>query len=325
MARDEREYLGFIQYVGPSVDSGYLDAKKSAQALLGLDEALRYFVGAQSSELANADYEIPVRIQRGSWQALIPHDIGDWLATALGVGATAYVVTAARQMAKNDFREVGLRQVFAKAIEAIQWTIRIGKHVGTLAKRTFDNVRWRNANTEVGILNAVGEVLFVPVEFLQFYERMPANVLVKITSVVTEERRLEVVLHRNERDEVESVSFEDKAVFCPEDTSILFPELEHGAPFDCEGLVTRGNENTNSLGFLYEEHILTCYPKEGSIVRFKSALFLKSRMKGTISRADKFGEPTEPRPKIIFTDVTPVEEEPISEDNQQPLFFDNEA
>ena len=46
---------------------------------------------------------------------------------------------------------------------------------------------------------------------------------------------------------------------------------------------------------------------------------------GTITREDKFGEPTELRPKIIFTDLVPVEDATAPVADQQPLFFDEEA
>lgn len=322
---DDHGCLGLIRYVGPSVNLGYLDAAKSAQALLGLDEALRYYVGAQSPELADADYEIPVRIEKGSWQALIPQTIGEWIVTGLGMSATTYAVAAAQQMAKNDFREIGIRQVFVRSLEAIQWSFRIGKHLRTLTKRSFENVRWRKGNTEVGIPNEAGQLLFIPVDALRLFEHMPAGVLTKITSVVTEERHLEVVVCTSHGDEIETVGYDDKAIFCPVDASVVLPGLKHGAPFNQEGLVTRGNENTNSVGFLYEGHILTCYPEEGSIVRFKAALFVKSRMTGTVSREDKFGEPTELKPRIVFTDVTPLEEAARPEDMQQSLLFDEDA
>jgi hypothetical protein len=325
LADNRQGYLGYIQYVGPSVESGFLGAKKSAQALLGIDEALRYFVSAQSAQLAGVEYEIPVRVQRGSWQALIPETLPEWVRTALGLAASAYLVKAAQKMAENDFDDVGLRSIFKNAIEAIQWAIRIGKHLGTLTKRTFENVRWRAGNTEIGIANDAGEVLYVPKEYLELFERMPRGLLVKITSVVTEERILEVVVNRDGVETSESVSFEHRPVFCPDDSAALFPQLKHGDVFDEEGLVTRGNENANSLGFLYEGHILTCYPKEGSIVRFKSALFVRSRMQGEVTRGDEFGEPTEPRPKIIFTHVTPLEMDELPDGSQPRLLFDDEV
>ena len=128
-------------------------------------------------------------------------------------------------------------------------------------------MRSRDNNTEIGVPNELGELLFMPADLIGSLEHMPAGLLSKMTSVVTNNQRLEVVVHRDGQDEVESVTLDDKAVFCPETSSVMFPELEHGASFESDGLVTRGNENSNSIGFSYRDHILTCYPAEGSIVR----------------------------------------------------------
>ena len=76
-----------------------------------------------------------MRIQKGSWQALIPSDIAGWLRVGVGSAFTTYVITAAGRMAKHDFREVGLRDVFVEAFRGIQFTIRLGKHIGTLSKK----------------------------------------------------------------------------------------------------------------------------------------------------------------------------------------------
>lgn len=323
MTVTDDEHLGLIRYVGKSVEAGYLDAGKSAQALLGVDEVLRYFVGAQDSSFAKADFEVPVRVRQGSVEIVVP-DTAVLLASVLGPPAAVYLSTAAKKMAERDFDGVGLRDLFSTSLQALQWAIRIAKHVGTLTRRVFDSgVQWRHANREIGIPNAAGELLFVPVEYLDLYERMPANLLVKITSVVEVERTLEVVVRRDGRDESVAVSVTDKPIFCPDADDVLFPELEHGAPFEHEGMVTRGNENANSLGFQYKGHILTCYPEEGNIARFKPALFLKSRLVGTVSRADKFGAPVELRPKVVFTSVEPVEDESVAAARQQPLFFDS--
>jgi hypothetical protein len=47
-------------------------------------------------------------------------------------------------------------------------------------------------------------------------------------------------------------------------------------------------------------------------------------MAGTVTRADKFGEPTETKPRIIFTDVIP-EQESVPEEQQPPLFLDDDS
>jgi len=84
---------------------------------------------------------------------------------------------------------------------------------------------------------------------------------------------------------------------------ILFPEFQHGQRISLEGVVTRGNEMTNTIGFQYSGHILTCRPRRGSIVRFKRHLFLRCLIIGKISRLDEHGGTTNPRPQIVFDDL----------------------
>lgn len=317
---ESSESLGGVRYVGESVESGYLDARKSAEALLGLDEAIRYFVGTESTPLARLDYEIPVKVEKGSWQAQIPA----WIAGGACVVVTAYLTAGAQQMAKNDFSEASLRAVFRHALEGIQWAIRIGKHLGTLAVRKFEGAKFRDGNREVGIPNAQGELLWVPLAFINAFEKMPAGLLSRLASVVTEGRALEVVVREGSVEVTETLAIQHKFVFCHEDSSVVLPELVHGDPFEGEGIVTRGNGNTNTLGFLYQGHILTCHPKDGKIIRFKQALFLRCRMTGVVSRTDKFGETTEAKPHIIFSDVVSLETDD-SGTAQEPLFLDDDA
>jgi hypothetical protein len=42
--------------------------RKSAEALLGFDEMLRYFISKEEPQLSNVPYEIPVNIKKGSWE-----------------------------------------------------------------------------------------------------------------------------------------------------------------------------------------------------------------------------------------------------------------
>jgi hypothetical protein len=316
------EYIGFIRYEGKPLKNGYLDARKSAEALLGIDESLRYFVGKQDSELSKINYEIPVRIQPGSWQAFIPHDITSWFKTALGVAAVTYFTTAAKRMADNDFKDAGLIPLFKKAIQAMQWMIKIGKHLGSLSKRSFDNLRFQNGTQEIGIPNNNGEYLYVPKIFLELFEQIPASILKKLASIVTKDIKLEIGVWSNNRDEIESLEMSHKTIFCPDDET-LFPELKHNMEVKLKGLVTRGNENSNSIGFEYQCHILTCYPCDGSIVRFKPELFLNCEIEGVVSREDKFGSFTELRPKIKFSKLTPLEKDAPKE--SQPGLFDDET
>jgi hypothetical protein len=313
------EYIGFIRYKGQPLEQGYLDARKSAEALLGFDESLRYFIGKQDSELSKVDYEIPVRIRKGTWEALIPQDIASYIKPAIAIITTAYLAGAANKMAENDFENVSLVLLFKKSIQAIQWVLKIGKHLGSLSKRTFEKIQWRG--TEIGIPNENGEYLYVPKLFLDFFEKIPVHFLKKLASLITNDIKLEVGVGQDNKDEVESLDLVHKRIFCPDVEELLFPELEHGKEVKLTGLVTRGNENTNSIGFQYRDHILTCYPKDGSIVRFKPGLFVKCEIVGTVTRENELGENIELKPKIIFSNLTPLKQD-STEETQLGLFDD---
>ena len=64
----EQEYLGYFKYEGSLVESGYMDARKSAEALIGIDEVLRHFLFQQDKTLQEKEIEIPIRIRKGSWE-----------------------------------------------------------------------------------------------------------------------------------------------------------------------------------------------------------------------------------------------------------------
>lgn len=306
---NDEQYIGYLKYEGALVKDGLLDARKAAQALLGFDEAVRFFVGQCAPQLRDVDFDLPVRIRKGSWEALIPTTLIDWLVTAFGAGLTMYFVTAGRKFAEKDFEKIGLQDIFVHAIESIQWMIRIGKHLGDLLKKRFEGAKFRNQNTEIGIPNGAGEYLFVPKRYFDFYVAASPRLLRKIATLVEDERRMEIGVHKDGSWVRETLLVEHKAIFTFDDEGdeILFPELQHDQQVTLEGHITRGNENTNSLGLRYQEHILGCYPETGSIVSHKESLFLNCRVHGIISRLDKFGGHNETKPKIIFSRIEPIE------------------
>ncbi|MEW6620344.1 MAG: hypothetical protein AB1422_13590 [bacterium] len=304
----DEEYIGYLKYEGKLIEDGLLDARKAAQALLGFDEAIRFFVGQQSPSLRDLDFEIPVRLRKGSWEALIPTSLIDWVVRAVGVGVTTgvttYLVTAAKKMADKDFEKKGLKDIFVHAVEAIQWTIRIGKHLDGLIRKKFENPQFRNENTEIGIPNQKGEYLFIPKKFFEFYIPVNPGLLKKMAELIEEERRLEIGVYKNGELIRESIPYQQRRIFTLDvEEEILFPELVHGQEVTLEGHITKGNENTNSLGFMYKDHILACYPETGSIVNYKNAIFVNCRIYGSISRLDDFGGYNASKPKIIFSKI----------------------
>ncbi len=318
----EEKYLGYLKYSGEMVDSGFFDARKSAQALIGFDEAIRFFVGEQNPDLKNVDFELPVQVRKGSWEVWLPEIIEKGMIVA-SVGVGTYLATAAKKMAENDFQNIGLKDVFRKSLEGIQWLIRIGKHLGDLNQKKFKNVKFRKDNQEIGLPNAKGEPLFVPRFFFELFQSSNPKILAKIAELVEDQRLLTVgVFDKEGKPLEEPLPRRFRHVFTRENTEpqdVLFPELEHGQIVSLEGDVTRGNETTNSIGFRYEGHILSCEPGRGSIKRFKTTLFEKARIHGTISRADLFGGFNAKKPKIIIDQIESIE----VESNQPSLFKDN--
>ena len=319
MENEEQKYLGYLKYYGKSVDDGFLDAKKAANALIGFDEILRYFIYQESSSFQDIDFEIPVKIEKGSWLAFIPDTIQEWILQGGGLAATTYALTAAKKMAEHDFKEIGFKTIFKKAFESICWVIKLTSHLKTTKREKFENLKFRNNNTEVGILNENGELLFVPVKTLELYKKCPDSLFSKVAQVVEEEREMEIGL-QNSNETKASIKYSDKGIFYTEDDEddeIVLPELIHGEHVELEGHTTRGNEKTNTLGFLYDNHVLTCKPQKGSIVSHKINLFDNCLIKGVVDRLDKFGNFKEKKPRIIFSELIKIS--PF--ESQQKLFL----
>jgi hypothetical protein len=314
MAEDSVEYkgyLGYIKYSGKLVESGLLDARKAAQALLGFDQAIRFLVGQQSQRLKEMDFELPVRIRHGSWEALIPEYLPHILTAAATLVGTTYATTAAKKMAERDFATFGVRDIVKSALRAIQWFIRIGKHTRDTTLRKFHNLRWRQNNSEVGIPNDSGEYLYVPANMLKLYLATSPQLLVELATIVERERTLSIAVNEDGQMVEERITTTHRRIFTLKDDDdadeVLFPELKHGDSVILEGRTTRGTETANTIGFRYQDHILTCIPDSGSIVRYKSALFLRCRIHGTVTRSDALGGHSANRPRIIFDRLEPLE------------------
>lgn len=310
---DDEKYLGYIKYDGELVKAGLMDAKKQAKALLGFDSALRHFISKQAPEFQNLDFEIPVRVKKGSWEALIPETVAGWVQGGLGVVATAYFAKAAQKMAEKDFADFGITDIFRKSIEAIKWFAKIGKHLGDVTLRSFQNTKFLDNNTMIGLRNEAGEYLYVPKDIFDMFVASNPKVIEQMASNIENGRSLVIgTVKEGVTDEV-VISAKEKLIFCDEKSDetedVLFPELVHGEHVVLEGEVTRENKTSNSMGFKYLGHILTAYPEVGSIVPYKPILFLRCRMFCSVSRLDEKGRVAAKRPKLFFSHIEPLEVE----------------
>jgi hypothetical protein len=308
----EKEVLGYFKLDGELVKDGFMDAKTSSEFLLGLDEVVRLLVHKQVPDLKDFDFEIPVRVNKGSWEALVGIVVASTAAVG-GAFALSYAKEAGKRAAENDWKDGGLKDVIKKSMEGVQWLIRIGKHQGDLTKKKFDDAIVKTETNEVGIRNADGVVLFIPKEFFDLYTDTPARVLSKVSAAIEVERKLVVGVKEEKGTFVdETVTMTQKYIFTQVEDDrdvVLFPEMVHDMPVELIGLVTRGNATANNMGFRYQEHILTCNPEKGSITKYKYAMFSKCRIVGRVDRRDEHGSPTAKRPKIEFTELIPMDPE----------------
>lgn len=306
---DETPTIGYLRYRGRAVEDGVIDAKSAGEALISFNDTLSHTISIQYPFLSDLEISTPVVIRKGSWEALIPNTIETWLGTAAGVAFTTYLTTAVKKLAENGFKDKKLGDVFRDGLEGVLWLIRLAKHLETSAKRKLENLSWRKNNEEVGIKNDDGDIMWVPVWVIKVYELTSESLLVGMIRAIEDERTLTIGVRVEDRIEEVAVEENEKKFFIAEkeDDDVLFPELTHGARVILEGYVTRGTETSNSIGFRYQNHILTCYPSSGNIKRFKKNLFMRCNIFGAVSRADKLGGTNDPRPKIVFDDLIDIE------------------
>lgn len=319
---ENNEIFAHIKYEGELVKDGFLDARKAGEALLGIDESLRYFLYQEDKKFRKIEFEIPVRIRKGSWETIFLENFDAILIkTALGWGASQYFGSALSEMAKNDFKEIGFKDVFKKSFIAMTWVVKVAKHLGTLTKKKFENIKFSKDNTEVLITNNKGEILYVPYQYLEIFTNCPDRLFSSLAKVVDIERELVIGYKdvENQKFDFVRINNDDKKIFISsdEDEEVLFPELIHDMYIELEGHITRGNEKSNTIGFLYEGHILTSYPVDSNVKEFKNALFTNCIIKGFVDRMDKkSGEYIEKRPRIKFIEILSNEPE-----NRQTKLF----
>lgn len=298
LLKENEKIAGYIKYEGISVNDGFFDARKSSEALLGLDESLRYFI---NKEGVNNDFDIPVRIQKGSWIALI--------ATAgLSIIATGYLTSAVSTIAKNDFKDVTTKDLFNSALKKIQTVVDITKHSNTRIKSEIKAKVIDYKNQIIGVTNSAGEVLKITKDEFDAFLECPENLLNKLASNVNENISLKI--GRIDKDKIieTEIKSDEKYLFYVDqddnDEEDLFPELRDGDIVELEGKITKGNEKTNYIGLEYKGHILNCKPENGGVKQYKPSLFTKAVVRGIVHRIIK-----EKKPQLIIMSIKILEEE----------------
>jgi hypothetical protein len=304
---EQYEELGFVKYSGKSLIDGVIDAGSAGSALVGLDEAVRFFISQQSLDFSTFQYDVPVQTRTGSWEAVVVASAAVGGAFALG-----YAKKAGEKLAENDFKDLGLKDVLKKSMSALQTLAKLIKH--TRRSRNWDRVRIEpslGTNT-VLVANDNGDELSIPIEYFRWYQQLPPRLLVKMTSVIRADRVLTIGVVRAAGVEEVTIVEEEKSLFnqSQEDEyeePLLFPELHHGAEAKLEGRLIRGSEASNSVGLEHMGHVINCVPAHGNIRQYKAALFLRCKVEGKITRHAKNRFVADRRPTLIVEKVTPLE------------------
>lgn len=278
---DYAGYIAFIKYEGSSVEEGFMDARKSAEALLGFDEGLRHYLLKAGVE---EDFEIPVRIRKGSWEALIPETLLGWALASGGIVATAYLSSAASQIAKNDFENVSLGGLIQNATSRLQNVVRIGKHVEGQSVEEL-NTSFKDDGYTIVIHGKSGDMETTK-DQLEDYASFPKKALSRMVGLVQPDRKFKLGLVKDSKVYEEEVTQTEKGYFYTEGDIVLelFPELKDGMEVVLEGKLVRANQHTNALGLEYRGYTLTCKPKQGTVELYKPYLFTKCRVHALVDR-----------------------------------------
>lgn len=167
----------------------------------------------------------------------------------------------------------------------------------------------------IGIFNEQKELLYVPKEYLEQFTKIPESIFSRLTKLVEQHRELKIDFSKeesNDKDDTEgeaSITLEEKFIFysAKDEEDILFPELVQSQYVELRGHITRGNENSNTIGFSYQNHILTCYPTSGKIVSDREYFFGDCIIRGYVNRLDKSGVYLEKRPRISYLEISPID------------------
>jgi len=306
---EELKFCGYLKLSGSRVSDGIVDAKLASDFLSGIDKSLRYFITKDSPAYSDLEYNLEVKIEPGS---LIVYLVD------IGILALAtYAVAAAKQLAKNDVGDKNSTQVLGSAARKMRSTVKIAKHLGGMSKKRVEEAKFKENNQVFAIPNSKGELLYVRRDEWESFFSAPENLYEEIVSPVGNDTSL-LIGARETSGEIkeEEITEETKLFFSKNpaselDDELTLPELIDGETVELEGELTRGNGRTNTLGFAYKDHIITCTLRNGRVKEYKDALFGKVRVTGVVTRhyESKVSEEEKKKPKLVLSSVQSLEDD----------------
>lgn len=317
-----------IKFEGEDIVDGVLGARDSINALEGFDTLMRGLLEREIPELKSIQYDIPVKIQEGSWELSIPENIFEiagfvkkcGIPGLIGVSLFAYIMKTATIAADKGLLETGLVRDLKKVIpfvfEKIVWLVRYVKHLGCFEKRP--DVAFTDESKWVVIKNKEGGILRFPLECLEFVQHCPKNALDELVTPVNKKRRLRIAYKKDGQWHDECINDDERRLFVEEPSEENeLPELVDGQVAVVEGLIVRANEKDQSIGLQYHDHVVTCKPGKGlTLASFKAAIISGSsgrlyqtnvRITGLVERVTVDGR-YKTKPRIFINEMEPVDD-----------------
>jgi len=306
--RKKPDFVGFIKLEGGSIKDGKIELTNAIRFLKGIDETLSYFIEKTAPEYKHADYSLQVEVASGSiWVYLIEITVG------------GLVLGMSQQLGANIVGDKKPLEILKASIKKLQSTAKISKHVEGIDRKKIESPKFEG-NKRVGIPNSRGEYLWVTKEELDSFSAAPKNLYQDLVAPVSEGVDLSIGLKVDNNIIEEEIKQADKSFFSSDDADnekgdTVLPELGDGEYVELDGELTRGNDRTNTFGFAYKGHIITCTLKEGRVKEHKLELFDKVRITGTVTRRyeGKVSDEEKKKPKIKIETITDLE----NNDNNQ--------
>lgn len=309
---------GFIRIDGDDIIDGEIDIQTALSTLNGTSSTLSYLLKKEDSEIANAKaINYPIKTREGCWEVLIPFGsialgaASMLVVRPLSAGLTEYAKEIGKGAAAKQLDAKDNKRSFEVAFEKLLSIIKIAQHVGVIDSKRNLKVTFAGKDNKALLTNQDGQVLTTTVDEIKLFQECPEKLLLQLASVVTDYRTLSIGYRRNDKTTEVVIDRDSKEVFCPEEEQQepILPELKDGDYVSLEGYVTRGNQVTNTLGFRYEGHVLTCEPADALITGYIDAHYKTCMLKGRVARTSKaevfYGK--RDRPRIYFDSLTVID------------------
>ena len=323
------ENSGFIRLDGENIIDGQIDINSARLAIEGTQEVFEYFLKREDSQLQKADtVNFSIITRQGCWEILIP--FGTYVAglatTALATGINSYAKKYGDKLAELHLESKSKKNAFADAFSKLDSIIKIAQHLGVVDKKETLNTKIINHTTKTILLtNNQGNVMSTNLDEINCYLDCPDRLLRKLASVVTDYRTLSIGFISKGKTIERVIDIDSKEVFSPEDElqEPILPELNDGEYVKIEGYVSRGNQITNTIGFKYKEHVITCEPINNLITHYLNSHYRTCEISGRVIRTSKaevlLGK--RDRPKIMFDNLIVIDTKEMP--NQTSFFTQN--